>query len=234
MLIHCRANSMRASRAFTLVELLVTIGVIGILVALILPVLGSTRATTRAITCLNNLQQWGNATHLYALDNDGILPRDGWPNPGLVPKIPQETNSWYVLLPKAIGLPSYFEMPWRSNSTMDVGHSIWICPSNPRRSTGTNLFHYCLNEHVDGTGTNYDNYSMQMANIRRPSTTVWMFDNGGLAAVAQQNNVHSNLHSRGAQFLFVDGHVTRFRNKEYWNFAGNKGITNNPELVWFR
>ena len=71
-----------------------------------------------------------------------------------------------------------------------------------------------------------------MVSIQRPSVTVWLFDNGKLAAVAQQNNVHSNLHSRGAQFVFLDGHVTRFRNKEYWDFAGNKGITNNPELVW--
>ena len=71
-----------------------------------------------------------------------------------------------------------------------------------------------------------------MANIRQPSQVVWLFDNGKLAAVAQQNNVHSNLHNKGAQFVFVDGHVARFRNKEYWNFAGNKGITNNPELVW--
>ena len=73
---------------------------------------------------------------------------------------------------------------------------------------------------------------MKMANVRRPSQVVWLFDNGGLAAVAQQNNVHSNLHSRGAQFLFLDGHVARFRNKEYWDFTAKKGITNNPELVW--
>jgi prepilin-type processing-associated H-X9-DG protein len=71
-----------------------------------------------------------------------------------------------------------------------------------------------------------------MANIRQPSQVVWLFDNGKLAAVAQQNNVHSNLHNRGAQFVFVDGHVARFRNKEYWDFTANKGITNNPELVW--
>ena len=62
--------------------------------------------------------------------------------------------------------------------------------------------------------------------------SVWLFDNGGLAAVAQQNNVHTNLHNQGAQFVFLDGHVARFRNTEYWNFSTNKGITNNPELVW--
>ena len=71
-----------------------------------------------------------------------------------------------------------------------------------------------------------------MGCIPKPSATVWLFDNGKLAAVAQQNNVHSNLHNRGAQFVFLDGHAARFRNTEYWNFTTGKGITNNPDLVW--
>jgi prepilin-type processing-associated H-X9-DG protein len=50
--------------------------------------------------------------------------------------------------------------------------------------------------------------------------------------VAQWNNVHSNLHNHGAQFVFLDGHVARFNNKAYWNFKTGQGLTNNPELVW--
>ena len=61
---------------------------------------------------------------------------------------------------------------------------------------------------------------------------VWLFDNGKRAAVAQQNNVHTNLHSQGAQFSFLDGHAARFRNTEYWDFTLDKGRTNNPNLVW--
>jgi len=62
---------------------------------------------------------------------------------------------------------------------------------------------------------------------------VWLFDNGKTNGVAQQNNVHTSLHNRGAQFVFLDSHVARFRNREYWDFTANKGITNNPALVWF-
>ena len=61
---------------------------------------------------------------------------------------------------------------------------------------------------------------------------IWLFDNGKLAAVAQQNNVHTNLHSRGAQFVFLDGHALRLKNTAYWDFAADKGRTNNPDLVW--
>ena len=46
------------------------------------------------------------------------------------------------------------------------------------------------------------------------------------------NYVHTNLHNHGAQFVFLDGHVVRFKNTEYWNFSTDKGITNNPALVW--
>jgi prepilin-type N-terminal cleavage/methylation domain-containing protein/prepilin-type processing-associated H-X9-DG protein len=223
---------MRASRAFTLIELLVAIGVIAILAALVLSAFSRTRATTQAISCRNNLRQWGQATHAFAADHQDLLPPEGTGSPTEAELHKPSFQGWYIQLPEQMNLPPYRDMTWRTNAKSDVGNTIWICPANQRRSNGINLFHYCLNEHVDGTGTNYNNYSMPMANVRQPSQVVWMFDNGGLAAVAQQNNVHSNLHSRGAQFLFVDGHVTRFRNKEYWNFAGNKGITNNPELVW--
>ena len=60
MLIRRRAYSMRASRAFTLVELLVAIGVIAILAALVLSAFSRTRVTAQAITCRNNLRQWGH------------------------------------------------------------------------------------------------------------------------------------------------------------------------------
>jgi prepilin-type processing-associated H-X9-DG protein len=133
-----------------------------------------------------------------------------------------------------MNLPRYHDMPWRTNPAVQPGNSVWICPANSRRcdgsSTTNNLFHYCLNEHVNGTGN--ENRSIRMASVRRSSQVVWLFDNGKLAAVAQWNNVHSNLHNKGAQFVFLDGHVARFRNRQYWNFAANEGITNNPELVW--
>ncbi|MCE9547246.1 MAG: type II secretion system GspH family protein [Planctomycetia bacterium] len=49
------------TRAFTLVELLIVMAVIGILVALLMPVLGSARESARATACQNNLRQIGAA-----------------------------------------------------------------------------------------------------------------------------------------------------------------------------
>jgi len=210
-------------RAFTLIELLVVMAIIGLLAALLLTVLNRARSAAQAIACRSNLKQWGLATHSFASDHEDFLPKNGSSGGN------STTEGWYVDLPSEMNLPPYAKMPWRTNAAIDPGNSIWICPSNPRRSNGNNLFHYCLNENVNDSG--FSN-QVRCASIRRPTATVWLFDNGGLAPVAQQNNVHTNLHNHGAQFVFLDAHVARFRNTEYWDFKNNKGITNNPELVW--
>lgn len=215
---------MKALRAFTLIELLVVIAIIAILAALLLPTLSRAKATAHAVSCRNNLKQWGLATQLYVAEHADYLPKDGSASGS------STTSGWYVDLPAQLGLPIYAAMPWRTNASIEPGNSIWICPANLRRSNSNNLFHYCLNEHVNGLGTGKQ---IRLTAIRQTTATVWLFDNGGLAPVAQENNVHTNLHHRGAQFVFLDGHVQRFRNTEYWNFSTGKGLTNNPELVWY-
>jgi prepilin-type N-terminal cleavage/methylation domain-containing protein/prepilin-type processing-associated H-X9-DG protein len=63
-----------ARGAFTLVELLVVIGIIAVLIAVLLPALTRAREQANAAACLSNLRQLGMAMQMYAQGNDGFLP----------------------------------------------------------------------------------------------------------------------------------------------------------------
>ena len=61
-------------RAFTLVELLVVIGIIAVLIAILLPSLAKAREQAKRAACLSNLRQVHQAFMLYALDNRDQVP----------------------------------------------------------------------------------------------------------------------------------------------------------------
>lgn len=65
---------MRRRKAFTLLELVVVIGIAAVLLAMLLSVLGNVRRAARTVTCAANLTQLGHAMMLYVNDHRGVLP----------------------------------------------------------------------------------------------------------------------------------------------------------------
>lgn len=69
-------NSERTPRgaAFTLIEVLVVLGIVCLLAALLLPALKSARSEARIAQCRNNLRQIGMAIQMYCQPTDGVIP----------------------------------------------------------------------------------------------------------------------------------------------------------------
>lgn len=65
-------------KGFTITELLVLIGCLGVLAATVLPVLAASQANTQSVVCLNNLQRLGVAVHMYAADHNDEMVYPNW------------------------------------------------------------------------------------------------------------------------------------------------------------
>lgn len=74
--IQSSAENHRFCRGFTVLELMVAIGVIGLLAAILLPAVQAARESSRRLTCLNHLHQWSLASMNYE-SRHGVFPFNG-------------------------------------------------------------------------------------------------------------------------------------------------------------
>ena len=155
--------------AFTLVELLVVIGVIAVLVAILLPALSKARKQAQTTSCMSNLRQVGLAMRMYTSENKGWLP--------LIRGGPAWDGAyWYVPLCKYLGKDlSKYNTPdtWRAMAVDDIQGVFRACPSyesiHPevwRPGYGMN-FHLYLgtNALAKGSAQKVDTKAIPMANI---------------------------------------------------------------------
>src|SRR6188508_2251491 len=105
-----RSHRSAAQRAFTLVELLVVIGIIAVLIAILLPALNRAREAAKQVQCLSNMKQLSNAVIMFANENRGWMP--GRAGTGTPVMLDQSKGSWNTRGMTAAEIPENVSWEW--------------------------------------------------------------------------------------------------------------------------
>jgi prepilin-type processing-associated H-X9-DG protein/prepilin-type N-terminal cleavage/methylation domain-containing protein len=231
----------RGRSAFTLTELLVTVGVLGVLASLLFPALSAAKDKARGIKCVSNLSQIGKALAMYE-GQEHAYPGAGSPVLEVKKKLLRTDDSWDGKL-----------LPLLANAT-----NVLNCPSARRETWGPAIkiddYGYNANgvcrmwDFTHNLGLGYGSHNIdgklipatleeviRSADVRAPAEMIAIGDfqtppgvwnniitanilpeqNGGLTSAL------AGRHRGVANVLFCDGHVESAK-VEQWNAATDK------------
>jgi prepilin-type N-terminal cleavage/methylation domain-containing protein len=119
----------RSHRGFTLVELLVVIGIIALLISILLPALNAAKERANRVKCASNLRQVGQGLMLYANDNKGAYPRVRY-DPAQDPTSFSGAAADDPFATTGPGLNDITAALWMLVRNADLNPEVFTCPSS--------------------------------------------------------------------------------------------------------
>ncbi len=188
---------MRGLRGFTLIEMLVVLGIIAVLFAILFPVFSRARASARSAACVSQLSQLYKAAKMYSDDHDRTL----------VPARTQARSTGTQGITWCVLLEPYMK-----------GDQILICPEDDQpRATASSIckpHSYGINYLLSyNSAWGAYPFVLNMSSINRVSDIVQFFDmdtrQDAMGASYQSHRVSrvAARHNERANFAFLDGHV---------------------------
>ena len=249
-------------RAFTLIELLVVIAIIGILAALLLPVLSKSKARAKGIQCLSDMKQLTTAWILYPADYNDLLVvntvganTNSWAAGWLDvtdPTDPDNTNAATIMSPEGL--------LWPYSKSL----AIYVCPADPS-TIDINGVNYPLvrsvsmNQRLNGGEYNsaplalFNNPTKYGAIINPGPSAAFVFidergdsindgffvvdmlDTGPQAVIG---NAPADYHNGCSSVSFADGHVEMHKwldpRTEMRPYQARVSVPNDPDIAWLQ
>ncbi len=218
---------LKTRRAFTLIELMVVVAIVGILIAITIPATSKALNRARNIQCTGNLKQLSAAMLLYCKDNQGKFPPTQTENY----KGTGTGEQWASLI------SGYLSKKYSGDpSTPAKERLVFFCPAAMKHYPGTyEKKHGSYGMNTGLTNNPTGGQSKRISNHSRTSKTVMLADGrrdmlGWWAAGLNVNDTFfpddypekptdersTFVHENGANFVFLDGHTEWL---EYSNYS---------------
>ncbi|MFN3167633.1 MAG: DUF1559 domain-containing protein [Phycisphaeraceae bacterium] len=229
-------------RAFTLIEMLVVISIIALLIAILLPVLGSMRQSAKFMQCINHIKQFSIAQHAYTRDYDGYVVHPNWG---------EGSDGWLYAGPSTGGKNLQQMLEIRENGFlwqyMNREGSVYRCPADegpfdpsepgvpgPVRAISSYQFNGGLNDYG---GLGQDTHSLDLF----ASDDIFMWETDATSSRVRYgfwndggNRPDEGLESRhvdGAPIGTMDGSADKITAEEFYDIALSQ---RRPNRLWLR